>query len=107
MPGHGGVFMPNHNFDPIRIRDGYRQWPHWDRPFFARPDFDFNWAQLRLVTCIATDSNGDEFPITEDEFWGYNYMERLTSIEDQAIDRCFAETNGDTGCALLTCNAGY
>jgi hypothetical protein len=62
---------------------------------------------VRWVTCTAEDSYGDLFPVTEDGYFGFEYRERLEQTEDAAIDRCYAETNGDRGCRLLDCESGY
>ncbi|MGZ3693159.1 MAG: hypothetical protein ACXWQO_03075 [Bdellovibrionota bacterium] len=59
------------------------------------------------MTCVAADSQGYEYPVTETGYMGIDYQARLMQIEDAAVDRCYEETNGDEGCQLLTCRAGY
>jgi hypothetical protein len=60
-----------------------------------------------VVTCTAQDSNGEFYPVTEDGYFGWQYQSHMDEIEDAAIDRCYDETNGDTGCHLFSCEAGY
>jgi hypothetical protein len=59
------------------------------------------------VTCTAADSEGGLYPVTEDGYGGIEYQEQLPAIEDAAIDRCYNETGGDTGCHLVDCTPGY
>jgi hypothetical protein len=60
-----------------------------------------------VVTCTAQDSDGAQYPVTEDGYFGFAYQSEVPSIEDQALDRCYAETDGDGGCFLVGCDPGY
>jgi hypothetical protein len=95
------------HYDPVTFRGGNYTWNRWDHPVFARPVYDWDWAVLRLVTCTAEDSEGDLYPVTEDGYIGVVYEDRVSDIEDAALDRCYSETNSDTGCVLLSCTPGY
>ena len=82
-------------------------WPIWDHPVFPRPVYEWNWPQLIAVTCTAEDSNGYEYPVTENDFVGIEYQTELTEIEDQALDWCYDATNGDASCMLVGCTPDY
>jgi hypothetical protein len=105
--GHGGPAGPGHGGHPYPVHGGHYPWPHWPHPIFDRPVYGWDWGHLRVVTCTATDDNGDFFPVTEDGYNGFEYQNRLVEIEDAAIDRCYNETNGDESCRLFDCEAGY
>jgi hypothetical protein len=95
-------------YDPVFIHAGVYAGRHWDHPYFVRPIFnDWVWDSLRLVTCTAEDSDGDQFPVTENEYTGIEFQAKLPEIEDAALDMCFDETNGDTSCVLVGCTPGY
>jgi hypothetical protein len=95
------------NRGPISIGRGSAPWPRWNHPVFNRPVYDWNWASLRVVTCTAEDSYGDQYPVTEDAYSGIQYQAQLPSIEDAALDRCYDESNGDSTCSLVDCTPGY
>jgi hypothetical protein len=59
------------------------------------------------VTCTAENSSGYQFTVTEDAYYGWTYQSRIAQIEDAALDRCYAETNGDESCTMIGCTAGY
>ncbi len=107
-PGHGGpgYHGPGHVHEPIPIHGGYRHWPRWGHPWFARPGYNFDWGRVHLVTCTAEDSYGEQYPVTQEEY-GYNFRDGIAEIEDQALDRCYYESNGDQSCQLVSCIPGY
>jgi hypothetical protein len=55
------------------------------------------------VTCIAEDSYGDQYPVTETTFAGFGLV-NMTTVEDDALDRCAEESGGDQSCYLATCS---
>jgi hypothetical protein len=70
---------------------------------FRRPVYYWNWGALRNVTCTAEDSYGDQYPVTESTFPGFG-LANMTAIEDDALDRCYAESSQDPSCVLLSCS---
>jgi hypothetical protein len=102
---HGAIVRPH----PIRVlqptvaKYGGHQWRHWEHPEFSRPVYYWNWAVIRNVTCIAEDSYGDQYPVTEAAFSGFG-LDNMTAVEDDALDRCAAESGGDPSCYLATCS---
>ncbi len=102
---HGAA---NHSH-PIRIlkptmvrRGAERPWRHWGHPEFVRPVYYWDWAVIRQVTCIAEDSYGDQYPVTQATGGGFGLPE-MTTVEDDALDRCYQESGGDQTCYLATC----
>jgi hypothetical protein len=95
------------NRGPISIGRGNAPWPTWNHPVFNRPVYNWNWNALRVVTCTAEDSYGDQYPVTQDAYAGLQYQAQLPSIEDAALDRCYDESNGDSTCSLVDCTPGY
>jgi hypothetical protein len=93
-------------YDPIRFRGGGYPWPLY-RPVFTRPFYYWNWAGLRLVTCTAEDSYGDQFPVTETGYVGIGYQANLNNIEDGALSRCYAQSPNGASCVLASCTPGY
>jgi hypothetical protein len=59
------------------------------------------------VTCTAQDSYGYQYPVTESDYAGYEYQAEVSEIEDQALDRCYSESNGDGSCFLVGCTPDY
>jgi hypothetical protein len=88
---------------PRVVRRGEQPWRHWSHPEFARPVYYWDWHLIRQVTCIAEDSYGDQYPVTQDTFGGFGLV-NMTAIEDQALDRCYEESGGDQSCFLATCS---
>jgi hypothetical protein len=82
---------------------GTHNWTHWAHPDFARPHYYWDWAAIRNVTCIAEDSYGDQYPVSETTLAGFG-LDSMSELEDEALDRCYAESNGDHSCYLLTCS---
>jgi len=78
------------------------KWDHWDHPDVARPSYYWDWPHVRSVTCTAEDSYGDQYPVTETAFRGFG-LANMTTVEDDALDRCYAESGQDSTCYLLTC----
>lgn len=77
-------------------------WAHWDHPDFQRPAYYWNWRVIHNVTCTAEDSYGDQYPVNETVWRGFGLTD-LTKVEDDALDRCYAESGQDNTCYLLTC----
>ena len=85
------------------MRYGEHPWRHWGHPEFVRPVYYWDWGVIHNVTCIAEDSYGDQYPVTESTFAGFGLM-NMTAVEDDALDRCYEESGGDQGCYLATCS---
>ncbi|HTP50231.1 MAG TPA: hypothetical protein VMK42_06010 [Anaeromyxobacteraceae bacterium] len=102
---HGPVVRPH----PVRVMSprlvvrGHAEWAHWNHPEFARPVYYWEWSAIRSVTCIAEDSYGDQYPVTEVVTPGFN-LAGMTAVEDAALDRCYAESGQDPTCYLATCS---
>lgn len=102
---HGPMVRPH----PIRVMQprviayGGHNWTHWEHPEFARPAYYWDWAVIHNISCIAEDSYGDQYPVSEAAFPGFA-LANMTAIEDDALDRCYAESGGDPSCYLLTCS---
>jgi hypothetical protein len=94
---------------PVRVmrptvnRYGEHHWRHWEHPEFARPIYYWDWAALHTVTCVAEDSYGDQYPVTQQTFAGFGLI-NMTAVEDDALDRCYQESGGDPSCFLATCS---
>lgn len=87
---------------PTVIRYGHGSWAHWAHPEFVRPLYYWDWMHIHSVNCIAEDAYGDQYPVTESAFSGFGLV-NMTAVEDDAIDRCYAESGGDNSCYLATC----
>jgi hypothetical protein len=103
---HGAVVHSH----PVRVlaprvirHGGERPWRHWGHADFARPLYYWDWGALHNVTCTAEDSYGDQYPVTESTFAGFGLV-NMTGVEDDALDRCYAESGGDQTCYLATCS---
>ncbi|HVU52942.1 MAG TPA: hypothetical protein VHL80_19805 [Polyangia bacterium] len=88
---------------PHAMRYGEHPWRHWGHPEFVRPVYYWDWGAVRSVTCVAEDSYGDQYPVTESTFAGFGLV-NMTQVEDDALDRCYQESGGDQGCYLATCS---
>jgi hypothetical protein len=94
---------------PVRVlapkvaKYGAHQWRHWEHGEFSRPAYYWDWGVIHNVSCIAEDSYGDQYPVTESTFAGFG-LANMTSIEDDALDRCYSESGGDQSCYLATCS---
>ncbi|HEV3032003.1 MAG TPA: hypothetical protein VG319_10210 [Polyangia bacterium] len=88
---------------PRAMRYGEHPWRHWGHGEFARPVYYWDWAIIRSVTCVAEDSYGDQYPVTESTFAGFG-LQNMTAVEDDALDRCYEESGGDGSCFLTTCS---
>ncbi len=101
---HGPIVRPH----PVRVLapravvHGRSGWAHWDHPEFARPTYYWNWEGVHNVTCIAEDSYGDQYPVSEAAAPGFG-LTNMTDVEDDALDRCYSESGQDTTCYLATC----
>ena len=94
---------------PVRVlaphviaRGGNGGWRHWEHPEFSRPAYYWDWGTIHSVSCTAEDSYGDQYPVTESTWAGFGIGD-MTSVEDQALDRCYSESGGDQSCYLATC----
>lgn len=88
---------------PHVVRRGEHPWHHWEHPEFVRPMYYWDWHVIRNVTCIAEDSYGDQYPVSETTFPGFG-LPNMTAVEDEALDRCYQESGGDPSCYLATCS---
>jgi hypothetical protein len=88
---------------PRVMRYGEHPWRHWGHAEFVRPVYYWDWGAIRSVTCIAEDSYGDQYPVTESTFAGFGLI-NMTAVEDDALDRCYEESGGDPSCYLATCS---
>jgi hypothetical protein len=102
---HGPIVRqhPTRVLRPRVIERGHPVWHHWEHPGFVRPLYYWDWAQLRQITCIAEDSYGDQYPVTQNTFSGFG-LDNMTEVEDAALDRCYEESGGDQSCFLATCS---
>jgi hypothetical protein len=87
---------------PRAVVHGHGGWTHWEHPEFARPTYYWTWGSVHAVTCIAEDSYGDQYPVSESAGPGFG-LPNMTDIEDDALDRCYSESGQDTTCFLATC----
>ncbi len=88
---------------PRVIAVGVHPWHHWDHPDFVRPAYYWDWSAIHQVSCTAEDSYGDQYPVTENWASGYG-LDNMTTVEDDAIDRCYSESGSDQSCYLATCS---
>jgi hypothetical protein len=88
---------------PRIVDHGRTGWAHWEHPEFARPAYYWNWAGVHNVTCIAEDSYGDQYPVSEAAAPGFG-LANMTDVEDDALDRCYNESGQDSTCVLSTCS---
>lgn len=101
---HGATVRPH----PVRVLaprpvfHGHSGWAHWDHPEFVRPTYYWDWNGVHTVTCIAEDSYGDQYPVSEAAAPGFG-LANMTDVEDDALDRCYSESGQDTTCFLATC----
>lgn len=87
---------------PRVVVHGGHPWNHWSHPEFSRPVYYWDWGTIHQVTCIAEDSYGDQYPVTEAVQQGFG-LNNMTDVEDDALDRCNSESGGDSSCYLATC----
>jgi hypothetical protein len=101
---HGPVVRqhPVRVLAPRAVVHGRAGWAHWDHPEFSRPTYYWNWAGVHTVTCVAEDSYGDQYPVSEAAAPGFG-LGNMTDVEDDALDRCYAESGQDSTCFLATC----
>jgi len=86
-----------------RVADrGQHAWSHWQHTDFARPSYYWDWQHIHSIMCVTEDSYGDQYPITEAAAPGFGLSD-MTQVEDDALDRCYAESGQDTSCILVTC----
>jgi hypothetical protein len=100
-----GRTVPPHQtrvLQPSNVQHGHTGWAHWNHPDFPRPNYYWNWAGVHNVTCVAEDSYGDQYPVTEAAAPGFG-INNMTGVEDDALDRCYAESGQDSTCVLATC----
>ena len=101
---------PQYHAHPVRVmrptvirRGAERPWHHWGHAEFVRPVYYWDWAVIHQVTCIAEDSYGDQYPVTQSTWGGFGLPD-MTTVEDDALDRCYSESGGDQSCYLATCS---
>jgi hypothetical protein len=87
---------------PRAVFHGRTGWAHWNHPEFTRPSYYWDWGAVHNVTCVAEDSYGDQYPVSEAAAPGFG-LSNMTDVEDDALDRCFSESGQDTTCVLATC----
>lgn len=87
---------------PKMVFHGQTGWAHWNHPDFARPSYYWDWEHVHNVTCIAEDSYGDQYPVSEAAAPGFA-LSNMTDVEDDALDRCYSESGQDATCVLATC----
>jgi hypothetical protein len=87
---------------PRAVDHGRTGWTHWNHPDFAPPNYYWNWQGVHNVTCIAEDSYGDQYPVSEAAPPGFG-LNDMTGVEDDALDRCYSESGQDNTCTLLSC----
>ena len=87
---------------PRAVDHGHTGWAHWNHPDFARPNYYWSWAGVHNVTCIAEDSYGDQYPVSEAAAPGFG-LANMTDVEDDALDRCYNESGQDSTCVLASC----
>jgi len=100
-----GRTVPQHQIRvlaPRAVDHGRTGWAHWDHPEFARPNYYWNWNGVHNVTCIAEDSYGDQYPVSEAAAPGFG-LNNMTDVEDDALDRCYSESGQDNTCVLASC----
>jgi hypothetical protein len=88
---------------PRVIVHGGNEWARWNHPEFTRPVYYWDWAAVHNVSCVAEDSYGDQYPVTEAAGPGFG-LSYMTGVEDDALNRCYSESGGDTTCYLATCS---
>ena len=87
---------------PRPVVHGHSGWAHWEHPEFVRPTYYWEWNAVHTVTCIAEDSYGDQYPVSEAAAPGFG-LGNMTDVEDDALDRCYSESGQDATCFLATC----
>ena len=88
---------------PHIAKYGVHPWHHWAHPEFVRPIYYWDWPRIRQVTCVAEDSYGDQYPVTEETFKGFGLI-NMSQVEDDALDRCYEESGNDASCFIATCS---
>lgn len=110
QPHAGGVHPKGATVHPHQVRvlapkvvvHGRTGFTHWNHPEFARPAYYWDWGHVRTITCVAEDSYGDQYPVSEQAGPGFGAAS-MTAIEDDALDRCYSESGQDTTCVLASC----
>jgi hypothetical protein len=87
---------------PRMVDHGHTGWNHWNHPDFQRPNYYWDWTHVHNVTCIAEDSYGDQYPVSEPAAPGFG-LNNMNDVEDDALDRCYNESQQDNTCVLLSC----
>ena len=92
---------------PYTVHHGKSRWRHWNHPGFQRPDYNnWDWEHTDKVRCSAVDSKGKIYVVIEDGYRGKEYKTVIVTVEDQALDRCHADSRGDEKCRFQDCNPG-
>jgi hypothetical protein len=105
MHPHGATVHPHaiRVMRPHIAKYGVHPWHHWAHPEFVRPVYYWDWTHIRQITCVAEDSYGDQYPVTEETFKGFGLL-HMSTVEDDALDRCYEESGNDQSCFLATCS---
>jgi hypothetical protein len=88
---------------PSVAKFGAHPWHHWEHGELTRPIYYWDWVAIHQVTCVAEDSYGDQYPVTEETFRGFGLV-NMSAVEDDALDRCYVESGNDPSCYLATCS---
>jgi hypothetical protein len=102
---HGAMVRPHQVriMAPKVIAPGAHAWRHWEHPDFSRPVYYWDWTVVHHVTCTAEDSYGDQYPVTQAWTRGWG-LDNMTTVEDEAMDRCYNESGSDESCYLIGCS---
>ncbi len=87
---------------PRVVDRGHHEWTHWEHTQLVRPAYYWDWQRIHSVMCVAEDSYGDQYPVTEAAQPGFGLAD-MTQVEDDALDRCYAESGQDPTCVLASC----
>ena len=96
-------FHSTRALQPKVFEYGHREWRRWEHPDFPRPSYYWDWNVIHSVSCIAEDTYGDQYPVTESTFRGFGLI-NMTTVEDDALDRCYTESGSDASCYLVGCS---
>jgi hypothetical protein len=94
---HRDVVVDRHGRgNPFRFGQGViAPWGHWDHgPELWLADavfFNWAWDSVHAVTCTAEDQWNNDYSVTQGDYVGIWYRDNMHSIEDHALDECYAE----------------
>lgn len=99
--------------NPSNIRSSPLYHP---RPIYPRapwytpnpwPVYPWNWPARFSIMCVAQDSYGNYFDVTEFGYTGWDYQTFMSAVIQASVTRCYYSTGGDIGCRLVFCRPGY